>query len=77
MISAGKVNNVEEAIQNKQVMYRNMILDTKHPKGGSIRLAANPLKRADTLTREKYIPPPLLGQHNIEVLSGLLEYPED
>lgn len=76
-ISASMVNNIEEAIRNEQVIHRNMILDTKHPKGGSIRLAANPLKRSDRLIKEGYTPPPLLGQHNKEVFINLLGYLED
>ncbi|MBI2846778.1 MAG: CoA transferase [Chloroflexi bacterium] len=71
-IPAGLINTVDKAVQDPQVLHRNMILNLKHPLGGEVRLAGNPIKTSDN--PEEYLPPPTLGQNNGEILGELLGY---
>jgi crotonobetainyl-CoA:carnitine CoA-transferase CaiB-like acyl-CoA transferase len=69
-IPAGPVNSFAEASSDPQIMAREMILNTDHPVEGRIPQLGFPVKFSGTpgqITR----PPPLLGEHNDEVLSEL------
>lgn len=70
-IPCAPVNNVCEALQDPQVLARNMVVEVQHPEGDKVKLPGNPIKLSETY-EETYSPPPLLGQHTNEVLSGLL-----
>lgn len=75
-IPAGPVYNLDEAPQDPQVQHNGTILTMEHSLGGQIRLVGNPIKMP-VIHAEEYIPPPTLGQHTREVLSGLLGYSDD
>jgi crotonobetainyl-CoA:carnitine CoA-transferase CaiB-like acyl-CoA transferase len=52
-----------------------MVVEMEHKKCGRIRVTGIPIKLSDTpgfLT----LPPPTLGEHNFDILSGLLGYSE-
>ncbi|MDC0074292.1 CoA transferase [Alphaproteobacteria bacterium] len=69
------VNDFEHALNDKQVNYRDMVVDIPHAQGGSFKAPGNPVKLNDhTDTWES---PPLLGQHTDEVLKKLLDFNED
>ncbi len=70
-IPCAPVNNLPQALNDEQVLFRHMIVDVAHPLGGSTRMPGNPVKLSDT-HEETFSPPPLLGQHNDEVYGGLL-----
>jgi crotonobetainyl-CoA:carnitine CoA-transferase CaiB-like acyl-CoA transferase len=53
-----------------------MILTLKHPLGGELKLAGNPIK-VEGLSEADYTAPPTLNQHGQEILSGLLGYSEE
>jgi crotonobetainyl-CoA:carnitine CoA-transferase CaiB-like acyl-CoA transferase len=54
-----------------------MTLESEHPTAGTVRLPGFPYKLSET-PAEIHRPPPLLGEHNEEVLTTLLNYsPED
>ncbi|MFQ5933163.1 MAG: CaiB/BaiF CoA transferase family protein [Dehalococcoidia bacterium] len=72
-VPCGKVNNLAEATSHPQVLHRNMIVEVDHPKSGKHRSAGNPIKMSQ-IQEEVFDPAPLLGQHNEEVLTGLLDY---
>jgi crotonobetainyl-CoA:carnitine CoA-transferase CaiB-like acyl-CoA transferase len=74
-IVAGPLKSVDEVIVDPQVNHLNMILNLKHPLGGQVKLAGNPMMM-DSL-HGQHSPPPLLGQHTSDVLGGILGYPED
>ncbi|MFH1087195.1 MAG: CoA transferase [Chloroflexota bacterium] len=75
-IAAGPVLTIEEASRDPQVQHRNMVLKMEHPLGGEIRLVGNPVKMTG-VGQEEYQPPPTLGQHTHDVLSGILDYSDD
>jgi CoA:oxalate CoA-transferase len=75
-IPAGPVYNLDQAPNDPQIQYNNILLTLKHSLGGQIRLIGNPIKMPSIHT-EKYTAPPTLGQHTQQVLSELLGYSEE
>lgn len=75
-IPSAAVKNLAEVAADPQVSARNMILTLPHPLGGEIKLVGNPVKMS-TIDESEYTAPPTEGQHNIEVLSGILGYSEE
>lgn len=74
-VPAAPVNTIDKVFEDPQVLARNMLIEVDHPRCGRIKLIGNPVK-IDGVD-EKFLPPPLLGQHTKEVLSKLLGYSED
>ena len=70
-IPASPINTVDKTFSDPQVIYRNMIVETDHPLLGKIKLVGNPMKLS-SIGKEDFKPPPLLGEHTMEVLTGLL-----
>lgn len=66
-VPAGPLNTIDEVFADEQVRARDMVVEMSHPENGALQLVGNPLKLSRTpVVYEK--PPPLLGQHNDEVL---------
>ena len=69
-VPCGPINNYQEVFEDPQVVHRGLKVDIPHPHG-TVSTPANPMRFSETpITYE--VPPPLLGQHTDEVLSGLL-----
>lgn len=66
-VPAGNVNRLEDALLLPPVKERNMVISTKHPTIGDLRLIGNPLRFSGRAT-PSILPPPLLGQHTGEIL---------
>jgi crotonobetainyl-CoA:carnitine CoA-transferase CaiB-like acyl-CoA transferase len=60
------VNNYAQALEDPQVAHRGLIHELDHPRSGKIKVVGPPWKMSET--QPKLQPPPLLGQHNDEVL---------
>jgi formyl-CoA transferase/CoA:oxalate CoA-transferase len=73
-IPCGPINYVDETLNDPQVRDRGMIVELEHPLIGTVRSLGNPLRFSATPITYR-LPPPTLGQHNEEVLTGL-EYTE-
>ena len=71
-VPCGPVSTVSEALENEQVLAREMIIEVDHPEYGVIREVANPVKMAGGIERPS--PAPRLGQHTDEILTDVLEY---
>lgn len=69
-IPSAPINTVEEAVNNAQTQARGMIVQLEHPALGLARSIGNPIKFSDTPVSYR-LPPPLLGEHSEEILSGL------
>jgi CoA:oxalate CoA-transferase len=70
-LPCGPLNNIAQAVAHPQVQARQMLVEVKHPRIGSLTVADTPVKLSRTpggITG----PPPSLGQHTREVLSSLL-----
>jgi crotonobetainyl-CoA:carnitine CoA-transferase CaiB-like acyl-CoA transferase len=73
-IPCGRINDIGQAAENPQLLYRNMFVDLPCPstKGGVLKVSNSPLKLSRT-------PPqvtkgaPNLGDNTEDVLSSLLE----
>ena len=72
-IPCGPVNDMEHVFSDPQVQHRDMIAEVPHPTIGSLRLAGVPIKYSETPGSVR-LPPPLLGEHTEEILSGVLSY---
>lgn len=69
-VPCGPINNLADVFRDPQLLHRQMYLEMPHPTLGSIKQTGIPIKFSQTpggLDR----PPPLLGQHNHEILKGL------
>jgi crotonobetainyl-CoA:carnitine CoA-transferase CaiB-like acyl-CoA transferase len=64
------VNTMREAFDDPQLKHREMLLEMDHPVEGRIPQLGFPIKFSDTPGRLR-TPPPLLGEHNDEVLRSL------
>ncbi len=70
-IAISRVNTIQQALQEPSLIQRHMIVEIDHPKAGKFQTLGNPIKLGQD---EVHRSPPLLGQHNEEVLRGLLGY---
>ncbi|HEU5464742.1 MAG TPA: CoA transferase [Candidatus Binatia bacterium] len=70
-VPCAPVQTIDQVFQAPQVLHRKMLLDVDHPTAGKIRMAGIPVKFSDTPAAVRK-PPPLLGQHNEEVLRNWL-----
>lgn len=74
-IPCAPVNNFEQALNDEQVRFRNMVVSVEHPGGGTVEMPGNPIKMSDTY-EDTFTPPPILGQHTDEVLAKYLDLDE-
>ncbi len=70
-VPCGPINDMKEVFEDAQVQHRELRVDMAHPLGGAAPTVANPMRFSATPV-EYRLAPPLLGQHNREVLHGLL-----
>ena len=70
-VPGGPVNNIAEALADPQVRLRDMVVEIDHAVAGNYSTAGNPIK---TGAPDIFNPPPTLGEHNSDVLGGLLGY---
>ncbi len=69
-VGCGPINDVAQALADPQVRHRGMQMEVPHPLSGSMPMIANPMRFSDATIRHET--PPTLGQHNREILQGLL-----
>ena len=69
-VPCGPINDLADVFSDPQIAAREMLLEMAHPVAGQIQQTGLPIKFSRTpggLDR----PPPLLGEHNIEILATL------
>ena len=70
-VPCAPVQTIDQVFQAPQVLHRKMLLEVDHPTAGKVRMAGIPVKFSDT-PAAVHKPPPLLGQHNEDVLRNWL-----
>ncbi len=75
-IPAGPINDVAQVLNDPHVLARGMVQTVNHPTAGTIRLVG-PVAKLSATPATIRRPPPLLGQHTEEILTGLLGYDEE
>ncbi len=73
-VPCGPINGIDEVFENEQVKARQLAITMPHPLSGAVPLVANPLKMSVTPPTYRR-PPPMLGQHQEEVLGTLAAAP--
>ena len=70
-VPCGPINNYKEVFEDPQVRHRGLKIEMPHPLSGTLAGVASPMRLSETPV-EYSAPPPLLGQHTREILSGVL-----
>ncbi|HUK05645.1 MAG TPA: CaiB/BaiF CoA-transferase family protein [Burkholderiales bacterium] len=70
-VPCGPINNMKEVFEDAQVRHRGLRVDMPHPSGGTASVVRSPMRLSETPV-EYRLAPPTLGQHNEEILKGLL-----
>lgn len=69
-IPGGRVNTIEEALEQPQVKAREMIGEIEHPSYGKVKFVKNPLQHSGLNIAYEQAPP-LLGEHTQEFVNPL------
>ena len=64
------LNSVKEVVADPQIAHNNMLVTTQHPTLGDVKVTGVPLQFQNT-PGQVQLPPPLQGQHTLEILSEL------
>jgi CoA:oxalate CoA-transferase len=75
-IPCGPITTVDEVANDPHINFREMIISTQHPVAGEVKMAGVPIKMSRT-PGAVGAPPPILGEHTIEVLENLLGFQSD
>jgi crotonobetainyl-CoA:carnitine CoA-transferase CaiB-like acyl-CoA transferase len=75
-VPCGPINTIAEVFANPQVQSRGMRVDVPHTVAGKIPLVGSPMKFSRSPLNDR-LPPPQLGEHNDEVLAGMLGLASD
>ncbi|MET3927433.1 CoA transferase [Devosia sp. 2618] len=70
-IPVAKVATPQDVVQNPQLLHRNQIIKINHPKAGEVAVSGVTMRLSDTPLSIRR-PPPMLGEHNSDVLSDWL-----
>ncbi len=71
-VPCSPVNTIDQVFSAPQVLRREMLIEVEHPTAGTVRMAGLPVKFSATPASVR-LAPPLLGQHNQEVLRSWLQ----
>ncbi len=69
-VPAGPIYSMHEVMEDPQVRQRDMVVELRHPRAGSIRVNGVPVRLSDT-PGAVAAPPPMLGEHTDAILREL------
>lgn len=72
-IPCAPVNDLGQALNDPQVLARDMVIEVPLPSGERLRMPGNPLKLSED-SAQTFTAPPRVGEHTETVLSTLLGY---
>ena len=75
-IPCGPINTVEQVFDDPQIRHREMKILLDNQAAGNVAGVANPIRLSMTPI-EYVLAPPTLGQHTDQILSVVLEKPND
>ena len=75
-IPVAPIYHVDEVVKDPHLIARDMFVEVEHPKAGRMKVPNFPVKLSETPGEVKTAAP-LLGQHNREILMGILGYTEE
>ncbi|XP_023655980.1 succinate--hydroxymethylglutarate CoA-transferase isoform X4 [Paramormyrops kingsleyae] len=75
-VPCGPINNIQRVFSDPQVSHNNLILKMDHPTAGKIAVPGPAVWYSDFKSNMP-TPPPLIGQHTVQVLRDLLGYRDD
>ncbi|MEE9274134.1 MAG: CoA transferase [bacterium] len=70
-VPCGPVRDIAELCADPQIAHREMVVEMEHAANGILRMMGIPIKLSDTPGSLR-LPPPMLGEHTEEILTGLL-----
>ncbi|HEX9787196.1 MAG TPA: CaiB/BaiF CoA-transferase family protein, partial [Candidatus Binatia bacterium] len=70
-VPCAPVQSIDQVFRAPQVLHRDMLMEVEHPTAGKVRMAGIPVKFSVTPASVR-LPPPLLGEHNSEILKNWL-----
>ncbi|KAF5905288.1 succinate--hydroxymethylglutarate CoA-transferase isoform X1, partial [Clarias magur] len=72
-VPCGPINSIQQVFSDPQVVHNGLILELDHPTSGRISVPG-PAVRFNSFEFDRPAPPPVVGQHTVEVLKGILGY---
>ncbi|XP_053322231.1 succinate--hydroxymethylglutarate CoA-transferase [Spea bombifrons] len=75
-IPYGPINSIKEVFSEPQVHHNGLVLEMDHPTAGKISVPG-PAVRFNEFDVANPVPPPVIGQHTVEILKNNLGYEED
>ena len=75
-VPCGPINTLSRVFDDPHVKARGMAVEMPHPQSGSVKLVAAPAKMSQTPVTYRR-PPPVRGEHTVEVLRDLLGLQDD
>ncbi len=70
-VPAGPVNTIDRVFSDPQALARGMLTEMPHPTAGTVRMAGTPFHLSETPAAMR-LPPPRIGEHTEDILTGLL-----
>ncbi|XP_049912615.1 succinate--hydroxymethylglutarate CoA-transferase isoform X4 [Epinephelus moara] len=75
-VPVGPINSIQDVFSDSQVKHNGLIQEMNHPTAGHIAVPG-PAVHYSSFTPDKPTPPPLIGQHTMQVLRHTLSYSDD
>lgn len=76
-IPISRINTIDRALSDPQILSRNMVVETDYGNGKSLKILGNPIKTSE-VDQEVFKAPPRLGEDTERLLAKLLNYsPEE
>ncbi|GAB0184161.1 succinate--hydroxymethylglutarate CoA-transferase [Grus japonensis] len=72
----GPINNMQQVFSDPQVLHNGLVMEMNHPTAGRIAVPGPGVRYSEFAVSHPK-PPPLVGQHTVEILKGMLGYDDD
>jgi len=69
-VPASPINSIPEVFADSQVKFRGLVTEMPHPLAGTVPQVGSPMRFTETAV-ERQRPPPVLGEHTLEVLQEI------